>query len=269
MEKKRETEEEKQKRLKKLYETDQMIRNCPWKVYHEPFQVAEDVYYLGNTFVSSFLIDTGEGLILIDAGYRETLYQLFEAIRELGFDTKEIKYLFLTHAHDDHCAAAGIVQEYCSCRTYIGREEQILLERLPEPRFRVDEFYDYDTPFEKGRVKIHFKHTPGHTPGCTSFLIEVGSNDNKIICGLHGGLGINGLTDEELEKSGFPKDSRERFLASLEEALHWKVDIVLPSHNLFYDMLSLYKEGEEVDFCDAEGWKKMIESRITTLKQIV
>ena len=51
----------------------------------------------------SHLIDTGDGLILIDTAYPQTVYLLLESIRRLGFGPADIRYLLNCHAHYDHC----------------------------------------------------------------------------------------------------------------------------------------------------------------------
>ena len=48
----------------------------PWAYHVESFQIIGDLYYVGNSEVSSHLIDTGEGLILIDTGFPQTVYLL-------------------------------------------------------------------------------------------------------------------------------------------------------------------------------------------------
>ena len=76
-------------------------RDMPWKVAIEPFRVAPRVYYVGNIWVGSFLVDTEEGLAIIDTTVMEDLYLLLESIRKLGFNPMDIRKIFLTHAHMD------------------------------------------------------------------------------------------------------------------------------------------------------------------------
>lgn len=78
----------------------------PWTLAQKPFKVIENVYFVGNTWVSVYLIDTPEGLILIDCAYEENLYLLIDSIRGLGFDPKDIRHLLISHGHFDHCGAA-------------------------------------------------------------------------------------------------------------------------------------------------------------------
>lgn len=53
--------------------------NEPWASYMEPFKIKGNLYFVGCYAASSHLIDTGDGMILIDTGYPQNLYQ-FDAI---------------------------------------------------------------------------------------------------------------------------------------------------------------------------------------------
>ena len=61
----------------------------------EPFKIIGNVYYVGCFSASSHLIDTGEGLILIDTGYADTLFLLVNSIYKLGFKTEDVKYIYI------------------------------------------------------------------------------------------------------------------------------------------------------------------------------
>ena len=68
-----------------------------WEGYMEPFQIFGNLYFVGNRFVSSHIIDTGEGLILLDSNYPECLYMVTEGMRKLGLDPSNIKYILHSH----------------------------------------------------------------------------------------------------------------------------------------------------------------------------
>ena len=70
----------------------------PWLEDKAPFQIMKNVYFVGVDWVSAFLLDTSEGLVLIDCAMQETFYLLVDSIHGLGFDPRRIKKLLLTHA---------------------------------------------------------------------------------------------------------------------------------------------------------------------------
>jgi metallo-beta-lactamase class B len=256
----------------------------PWKYAAAPFRIVGNLYFIGNKWVSCFLLDTGEGLLLIDSGYPETMYLIFDSIRRLGFEPHNIKFLLLSHGHWDHCGGARIFQEYCNCKTYLGADDMFLLTERRDllcigrgniPEFRVDEVYDYGKSLTFGQYTIQPIHTPGHTPGTTSFIFDVENNGETLTCAMHGGLGLNGLTKAELAANRLPESLQLGFYESLKRLANQKVDVVLPSHRNVtgptFDITKLAKEddGSGRIFINRTLWKQMIEERIAAIKKFL
>src|SRR5687767_7973087 len=61
-----------------------------WNKPHEPFRVFGSTYYVGAAGVSSVLITTGQGSILLDGGLPQTAALIDANIRKLGFRTEDI-----------------------------------------------------------------------------------------------------------------------------------------------------------------------------------
>ena len=57
---------------------------------------------LGNRIVNNYLIPCDEGYILIDTGYENGFRRFQRKLMENGIRPEDIRYVFLTHAHDDH-----------------------------------------------------------------------------------------------------------------------------------------------------------------------
>lgn len=75
-----------------------MVARTPWDHYVPPYEVVSGVYSVsGIEWVSSFLIDTGDGLILIDTGLHESVYLLIDSIYRLGFKLNDIRMILLSH----------------------------------------------------------------------------------------------------------------------------------------------------------------------------
>lgn len=83
----------------------------------EPFRIIGNVYFVGTFQASCHLIDTGEGLILIDPGYSNALYLVVGAIYELGFNPKDVKYIINTHWHGDHTEATAAMMDLSGANT--------------------------------------------------------------------------------------------------------------------------------------------------------
>lgn len=65
------------------------------------------VYDIGNFFLRNFVFETAEGLVLMDANYPDKQKTLLKKLQKIA-DGKALKYIFLTHHHDDH---AGCLNE--------------------------------------------------------------------------------------------------------------------------------------------------------------
>lgn len=256
-------------------------RNMPWKVAIDPFRVAPRVYYVGNVWVGSFLIDTGEGLAIIDTTVMEDLYLLTESIRKLGFDPKDIKKIFLTHAHMDHDGAAWALKQLTGAELYLSKEDEEWRHRpeadMSETGFKivpytVDHFYDDNTPIVMGNVTIRTKLSAGHTPGCTSFFVEMpDENGGKLVWGMHGGVGVNTMNTKYLQEKNLPLSLQQDFLRGCEEMKSIHVDVCTPSHPSHSDMLSRIG-GDRMDytpFVDATKWPAFLDERAESLRKVL
>lgn len=76
----------------------------------EPFRIAGNLYYVGVTDASAFLITGPEGHVLLDAGYPTTARLVMESIDKLGFDARDVKVLLNSEPHPDHAGGLGVIQ---------------------------------------------------------------------------------------------------------------------------------------------------------------
>lgn len=68
-----------------------MIYENLWEKYIRPSKLIGNLYFVGTYEASTHLIDTGDGLILLDPGYAESLYMVINNIWQLGFKPTDIK----------------------------------------------------------------------------------------------------------------------------------------------------------------------------------
>lgn len=244
----------------------------PWTLAQKPFKVIENVYFVGNIWVSVYLIDTPEGLILIDCAYEENLYLLIDSIRGLGFDPKDIRHLLISHGHFDHCGAARQLQEMSNCEIWINEKDAYFFterrdliafeDRVPE--FRIDHYYDSDQSICFGGMTIWPVPCPGHTPGTTSFFFEVEHEGRKLTVAMHGGLGTNTLSKEDLLTNGWPLSFQQGYLDMLRQMKRRSVDVLIPSHAghaktyPFFD-IAAQDDGTGNGFIRPNAWREMLE----------
>lgn len=256
-------------------------RDMPWKVDIEPFLVAPHVYYVGNRWVGSFLIETTEGLALIDTAVMETLYLLLESIRKLGFDPKDIRNIFLTHAHMDHDGAARALKELSGADIWLSREDDEWRKR-PEADmhdsgfkivdYEVDHYYSDEDPITMGDITIRTRLSAGHTPGTTSFFVTVKDEEERpLVWGMHGGVGINTMNTAYLDKVHLPRSLQDTFLKGCEDMKSIHVDVCTPSHPSHSDILERIPADRHdySPFVDADKWPAFLAERADSLLQVI
>lgn len=226
----------------------------PWEGAMEPFRIVGNVYFVGTFQASSHLIDTGDGLILIDTGYANTLYLLMDSIHRLGFDPKNIRYIINTHWHGDHTEGSLPLAQFCGAKNLLGKEDR---ERCKEKHFDPDQLLSDGDTLTLGNTTITFLETPGHTAGTISLFFET-EEDGKIYrCGMFGGAGANTMAKNRWEFEG----CQEAYRNSLHRLQKEKVDVFLGNHtwnnNTFYSGKKLLEEGIN-DFIDPALWGKFL-----------
>jgi metallo-beta-lactamase class B len=206
--------------------------------YLKPAKIWGNLYFVGTRAVSTHLIDTNDGLMILDPGYAEDLHIVLNNIRELGFQTEDIKYIVSTHWHGDHTEATAGFVALSGAKTLIGERDAEKARRYFEPDILIR---DGDT-LSLGNVTMHFVHTPGHTAGTMSFFYETEENGVKLRVGTFGGAGLNTLVPEKYDFEG----AREAYFASLARLREEKVDVYLGNHtwnNDTYRKSKAFKEG--------------------------
>jgi metallo-beta-lactamase class B len=210
----------------------------PWEGKLQPFRIIGNVYFVGTFQASSHLVDTGEGLILIDPGYSNALYLVIRSIYELGFNPKDIKYIINTHWHWDHTEATAALAELSGAKTLLGKDDLEKARRYFEPDILLK---DGDT-LTLGNTTITAMATPGHTPGAMSYFFDVEEDGEVSRVGLHGGMGINTMCREFLDKYNLSYDCREQFQKAMDRLAEEHVDIFLGNHMQHNDTAGKYRK---------------------------
>ncbi len=172
-------------------------RNDLTTMARDPFQVFDNLYFVGIGEVASYVIETSEGLILIDTlwdldGYTE---YLLGHIREVGLDPMDIKYVLILQGHRDHYGGAPALQEIIDAQFGTAAEdEKMIVADFGEYAPRIDFNIEEGDSLTLGDTTLNFELTPGHTPGTTSIRFSVFDNGTEHLAYLHGGPAVR--TDE-------------------------------------------------------------------------
>jgi metallo-beta-lactamase class B len=157
-----------------------------WTKPTKPYRVVGNIYYVGTEGISSWLITSSEGHVLLDGGPNaEVGKQIERNIAALGFQLADVKILINTHAHYDH--AGGLAQlkaDIPMAKLWISRSDEPAIEQghhigdnengpTPMPAVKVDKAFGDGQKLKLGETALVAQLTPGHTIGCTSWTTAV------------------------------------------------------------------------------------------------
>ena len=246
----------------------------PEKYFVKPFRIFGGLWFVGNADVGAYLIDTGDGLILIDTAYPTTRDLLIESIWEAGFTPRDIKYILHTHGHYDHFGTTAFIKSLSGAETALSEADAKMFLNRPELALVQDAHYTKMPLFEPdillkagdvislGNASVKAVSVPGHTMGVMAYFFELEENGKKELAGLFGGIGFNTLTREFNEKYNVP-EYRENFVQSLRRVRDVPVTITLGNHTGQTDTLTkmeklLSGDRAENPFINPEEWKRFL-----------
>jgi metallo-beta-lactamase class B len=153
-----------------------------WNKPQKPFHIYGNTYYVGTRGLSSILVASPDGLILIDGTVPEAAKQIVKNIRALGYQIEDVKLILNSHVHFDHAGGIAEIQRLSGATVAASAPSAKVLQsgvvdrddpqfgKLPaiKPSLNVKVFQDRET-LKVGSLSITAHLTPGHTPGGTSW----------------------------------------------------------------------------------------------------
>ena len=237
----------------------------------EPFRIFGNLYYVGDKKVCMHLIDTGEGLILFDTGYRHAVHLLLENIRSLNFSPEDIKYVIHSHGHFDHFGGGNEIRRLCGARVFMSavdtrllreRPDRALMELGPVPGDEIcwpdEELSDGDV-ISLGNTAIRCVLTPGHTMGTMTFFFDVTDGRTVHKAAYMGGVGFLSVYKEFCRAYGLPENKCELMRRSIVKVWDEAADIVLgnhPNHNCTLEKRQWMLDNPGTNpFINPEAWR--------------
>jgi len=200
-----------------------------------PTRVFDNLYYVGTGGVASWVIETPDGLIVIDAlnNNAEAEKYLVGGLKTLGLNPHDMQYLIITHGHGDHYGGQDLLVSRYQPSVVMSDIEWTILEQ-PELDFsspRWGERPERDVSIEDGDVitlgetSVQLYVTPGHTPGTVSLIFPVYHEGERHMAALWGGTGLNyGPVVSRIQSYS---EAAERFRRHAQDA---GVDVFLSNH---------------------------------------
>jgi len=214
-----------------------------------PHKIVGNLYYVGTKTLSSFLIVTPQGNILINSTYERNVRTIEKSVEQLGFKFSDIKILLGTHAHSDHQEGDALVKQLTGAQTMAMAEDVPALQAMtPGGKVHpIDKTLHDGEVVSLGGTTLTAHLTPGHTRGCTTWTMKAQEGDkyyNVVIgCSLRPPATLTPEVIGEFSRT-FPL---VRSLAC---------DVPLGDHPAQYNLQEKYaklQEGARNPFIDPDG----------------
>ncbi len=155
-----------------------------WNAPHEPFRIYGNTYFVGPSGLSSVLIDSGKGLVLVDGGLPQSAELVAASVRKLGFELRDVRWILNSHAHFDHAGGIAALQRMTGAKVGASPAGARALqagnaapddpqagfgEAMRFPPVRSVEPIAEGAGVTVGGLTVTAHHTPGHTPGGTTW----------------------------------------------------------------------------------------------------
>ena len=195
--------------------------------------IFDDLLIVTQKETSCFVLKSSEGLIVIDAIWPSVkAYEaIIEAIKDVGWNPDLLYKLIITHGHVDHTGCGKWFVNNHNVKTYMSKIDDIYWAEHPTKPDRKETWKDYNINVyinDKdiilcGDKKIYVYSTPGHTPGCLSYIFPVKDNGEPHMAAIFGGV-----------TPPHNKSDIQTYLDSLDyfikEAYEKNVDVALSNH---------------------------------------
>lgn len=243
---------------------------CSWNQPVAPFKIAGNIYYVGASDVTSYLITTPNGHILIDSGFLETVPQIKANIERLGFKLSDVKILLNSHAHYDHAGGLAELRRITEAKLFVSRLDENLFinggkndpnfgDRFPFELTKPDRLLDDLEKVKLGGTTLTANVTSGHTKGCTTWTTTVRDGGKKYNVVFVCSTSSPGY--KLINNSAYP-DIVDDYMKTFERLRKLKVDIFLGSHGNIYDLegkLQRPNSGGANPFIDPQGYHDYID----------
>jgi metallo-beta-lactamase class B len=245
----------------------------------DPYKVIGNVYYVGATDVSSHVIVTRQGLILIDTGTNEMVPIIRSSIEKLGHRIGDVKIILSSHAHWDHVEGHAAMKQATGARIMaLGDDAEAIASGKDTSALgaggwtpvKVDRVLKDGDTVTLGEVTLRAYLTRGHTKGCTTWMTDITEGGRSYAVVFVGGTSINqgvrlvGNT----RHPGIIEDYARTFRVLKE----LRPDVFLAQHPRLYGMdekLQRMRSGGGNPFIDPEGYRKFVaEQEAAYLKQL-
>lgn len=253
-----------------------------WTAPLTPFQIADNLYYVGSQDLAAYLVTTSAGNILINANLPSSPAQLRASVELLGFRWSDTKVLLIGQAHFDHAGGVAEVQRETHASLAVMEYDAEVVDAggandflravgavATYPPAHVDRVLHDNETVTLGGITLTAHRTGGHTRGCTTWTMRAhipsepaGQLRDVVVVGGYTMWSDYQLVDTKQAKASYPgiADDFQRTFAVYKSL---SCDIFLADHGDHFGLLEkvarMQKEGDAV-WVDPRGYRATIDA---------
>lgn len=243
-----------------------------WNRDQAPFQIFGNTYFVGVRGLSSVLVTSPDGHILIDGALPQSAPLIARHVEQLGFKMSDVKVILNSHVHYDHAGGIAELQQLSGAKVIASDIAAKVLRTgqadRSDPQFGVLKPYPgaknvaalgARASVEVGKLKLSVIHTPGHTPGGTSWTWT--SCEAERCLTIVYGDSLNAISDDTFKYSGderYPSAGND-MKASIAALGAAPCDILIAAHPDFTGLLTLFDaqgNGDRAELIDPTACKR-------------
>jgi metallo-beta-lactamase class B len=168
--------------------------------YLEPKKAFDDLYWMGTPSRSTWALTTSDGIILYDT---QSIYDAEDVIvgglKKLGLDPAKVKYVVVSHAHENEVGGAKLMQQRYGARVVMGAGDWDLVDQsvngFPNGKPQRDIVAKDGMKITLGDRTVSLYLMPGHTPGTISGIFQVHDHGKPVTVAYSGGTEFNFVND--------------------------------------------------------------------------
>jgi metallo-beta-lactamase class B len=241
-----------------------------WRTPFDPVKIVGNVYYVGTLGLSSFLIVTPAGGIVIDSGEAATVPFIRANIEKLGFRLSDVRLLLAGHAHSDHIGGHALLKQMTGAQVvamnadrdaFVSGVDRSALGASGWKPIAVDRVIKDNDTVSLGGVTLTAHLTPGHTQGCTTWTMEAIENGRRhqvaFVCSVTVNEGVRLVGNTRVP------DIADHYARTFRVLHDLRPDVFVAEHGSAFDLekkADRARAGGPNPFVDPDGYRRLVES---------
>jgi metallo-beta-lactamase class B len=243
-----------------------------WNRDQAPFRVFGNTYYVGVGGLSSVLVTSPDGHILIDGALPQSAPLIARHVEQLGFKMSDVKVILNSHVHYDHAGGIAELQRISGAKVIASDIAAKVLKAgklgRDDPQFHLAKSYPGARNVEAlgqresvavGKLQLRVIHTPGHTSGGTTWTWQSCEADRCL--SVVYGDSLNAVSDDEFKYAGDPRypNALNDIRASIAAVAAAPCDILVAAHPDLTGLLTIMDaqgNGDRAELIDSAACKR-------------